>query len=126
MVWAADGFNRNPERGRGTGGALLPEPRPALWLGGLLSMYKLGCPAAQGAAALACISHKCSGTSTWRRHSCLPRRHSCRRFAFDTVSCPPTGVETSLDTADTSVCATPAGGVREMRAWAGGGQIGRA
>jgi acyl dehydratase len=27
------------------------------------------------------ISHKCSGAMTWRRHSCLLRRHSCRRFA---------------------------------------------
>jgi hypothetical protein len=26
------------------------------------------------------ISHRCSGAMTWRRHSCLPSRHSCRRF----------------------------------------------
>jgi hypothetical protein len=30
--------------------------------------------------ALAGISHQCSGALTWRRHSCLPRRHSCRRL----------------------------------------------
>ena len=37
--------------------------------------------------------------STWRRHSCLPRRDSSRR------SCS-TRVETSLDLAGKSACAT--------------------
>jgi hypothetical protein len=30
---------------------------------------------------------------SWRTHSCVPRRHSCRRLAFRK-----TGVEMSLDT----------------------------
>ncbi|SPF47085.1 hypothetical protein SBA4_3630019 [Candidatus Sulfopaludibacter sp. SbA4] len=34
---------------------------------------------------------------------------------FDTVPQPRTGVETSLDTAGTSACATSPGGMREMR-----------
>jgi len=55
------------------------------------------------------------GALTWRRHSCLPRRHSCRRSAFDTVSLPRTGIETSLDTAGTSACATFGGSVRNAR-----------
>ena len=39
---------------------------------------------------------------TWRTHSCVRRRHSCRRSAFH----PRTGVEKSLDTARKSACAT--------------------
>ncbi|HEY1185359.1 MAG TPA: hypothetical protein VGE89_14305, partial [Bryobacteraceae bacterium] len=39
---------------------------------------------------------------TWRTHSCVRRRHSCRRSAFH----PRTGVEKSLDTAPKSACAT--------------------
>ena len=35
--------------------------------------------------------------SKWRTHSCVPRRHSCRRLASSTR----TGVEMSLDTART-------------------------
>jgi general secretion pathway protein K len=41
---------------------------------------------------------------TWRTHSCVPRRHSCRR----PVSHARAGVEKSLDTARTSACATSA------------------
>jgi hypothetical protein len=38
----------------------------------------------------------------WRTHSCVPRRHSCRRaFSFLRI-----GVEKSLDTARTSAYAT--------------------
>src|SRR5262249_6085614 len=39
----------------------------------------------------------------WRRHSCLPPRHSCRGLALAKT---PTGVETSLDAARKSACAT--------------------
>ena len=43
---------------------------------------------------------------TWRGHSCLPRRHSCRRLPSTLKSRPRKGVETSLDTAGTRACAT--------------------
>ena len=38
----------------------------------------------------------------WRRHSCLPPRHSCRSLALAKT---PAGVETSLDAARKSACA---------------------
>ncbi|MGO9617719.1 MAG: hypothetical protein ACLP6W_15060, partial [Bryobacteraceae bacterium] len=43
----------------------------------------------------------------WRTHSCVPRRHSCRRLASRARA----GVEKSLDTARTSACATSNGRV---------------
>ena len=39
-------------------------------------------------------------SGAWRTHSCVPRRHSCRRPVFRA------GVERSLDTARMSACAT--------------------
>jgi NADH-quinone oxidoreductase subunit M len=50
---------------------------------------------------------------SWRRHSCLPRRDSSRRSALRALISgfgASSGVETSLDAADTSVCATVASG----------------
>jgi len=39
----------------------------------------------------------------WRRHSCLPPRHLCQGLALAKT---PAGVETSLDAARKSACAT--------------------
>ena len=47
-------------------------------------------------------------TKMWRRHSCLPRRDSSRRFSHDSDRSPARGksLDTSVETADTSVRAT--------------------
>ena len=45
------------------------------------------------------LSSKCSVGSSWRGHSCLPRRDSSRRWF-------PTRLDTSVEAADKSVCAT--------------------
>ena len=86
-------------------------------------------PAWRTGRPLARPSHSWSGAVMWRRHSCLPRRHSCRRLA--TTLChhredvsrrvgkrggaqrrmKRPSVPKSRDAADTSVRATSVGGV---------------
>src|SRR5580704_11812344 len=47
-------------------------------------------------------SHNTNLTEMWRTHSCVPRRHSCRRLAKSQQH----GVHTSVNAARTSACAT--------------------
>jgi hypothetical protein len=53
---------------------------------------------------------------TWRTHSCVPRRDSSRRLVLNLYNRQTRRVETSLDTARKSACATVRQAVQALEA----------